>query len=662
MLRATRLGSAPGGTGAAGRMTVLAVVAFALAAPAASAGTGGEAVRFRVLEGTFSQRIDGTGPNQYDICSLGGIATSATQTTTAKIGRQPDDQGGSIQFDASGAGSGQIGASGPGSATASWNGCKDIPPVACHGTESGEGQGSWSISIQTTAGDPDATLTWDVPPAALRGGSGTCLLVSIVAPRPFSFTTRQSIEDLLSGDPVVLRMSGQDSAPGGLGSSIGGSYTLSLTVQAIGVLSIRTTPAAGLAETGGRWPFSFTAAWSDEPCASPPAGSPSPLAYAVIGTDRDRLAALVGSPQEGLAARSGFKPNAFRLGPRANGRRIDRSSRSEGGGSFQTAADALHANNTRTMGPGNGVFYGARIACKKGPRAAYKVAKAAPRVLCRNRVRLSGHAWSGLTSTMQAKLEALYAILDEAQVCYALTSGYRSKEEQQKAYDDWHRVADRRNPADRTDRTLNQLCPNQATAGGPLAGFIQCPTSWDRNGVAQNGPGRPGFSRHEKGEAADLKLAFGALTGRFDPKDAERKRDVRARFAAYVLRVPGLCPSPDRDPGHIELPYSVTRQDAAGHEIVEPPSCHFSDGVQARSAAASRAARRPAPAARDAAATSRRGTSAARRRGTSAASRALALTTGSAGGSSSARGPTPTSTGPRAAAACHGGARRAGSS
>lgn len=575
----------------------LALGVLAATAPPALAGESTQKIRFRLLAGTYSSRLDASGPKQLDICSLGGIATSATVTTKASIGRQPDDQGGFVEFDEAGTGSGQIGAvGGSGSATASWNGCNDVPPKSCRSTASGETLGQWAIIVEIAKGEPDAKLTWLVPPAAIRMGDITCLFPSVVAARTFSFTTREPLETLLSGEPVTLSVSGSDSAPGGFGASIGGTYSVSLTVQALGVLSIRTAPATNTSETGGRWPFSFDAAWKDDICANPPPGSPSPLAYAVIGTDKERLSALLGAPQNGLASNPAFKRNAFRLGSRANGKHITGNSRSEARASFTAAADALHARNKRKMDAGNGLFYGARIACRKSAGGSYKVEKAAPRVLCRNRRSLSGAAWGSLTATMRAKLEALYAVLDTAQVCYALSSGYRSTKKQDDLYDDWHRRADRSNPADRNNRTLNQLCPGGQIGNGPMRGFLQCPTGWDRNGVARNGPARPGSSRHEKGEAADLKLAFGALTGRFDPSDAERKADVRTRFAAYVQRVPGLCPSPSRDPGHIELPYSVTRRDAQGNEVEEPPRCHFSDGVEASSAA--RAARSTASPAR----------------------------------------------------------------
>lgn len=580
--------------GRTARLLAIGLAQAAVLAPPALAGGTGESIRFRVLEGSYGLQAHGTGASQ-GACYDGGVATSASASVNARTGRQ-EEPAGSVTAEPSGALSGSISAaSTSGSGSESWNGCTGaFPPKSCSETATGEGFGSWDVAIKAAADASDAELEWTTPALALRVGSATCVLPPIVQTRPILLHSRVPLEQLLSGDPVTLSVAGGDTQNGGgPGATLGATFSLSLKVQAIGVLSIRTAAATNFVETGGRWPFSFDADWSDEICASPPPGSPSPLAYAVIGTDRARLRALLGAPQEGLARNAAFGPNAFRLGARSNGKRINARSRSEAGASFEAAANALHVRGGRSMAAGNGVFYGGRIACRRAARSPYKVAKSAPRVLCRNRRQLPGKAWSGLTEIMRAKLEALYAALDSDQVCYGLSSGYRSKEDQQKAYDDWHRRADRSNPADRDNRTLNQLCPGGEVGNGPMRGFLQCPTGWDRNGVAQNGPGRPGFSRHEKGEAADLKLAFGALTGRFDPTDGERRADVRARFAAYVLRVPGLCPSPARDPGHIELPYSVTQRDASGREVVEPPRCHFSDGAEASSAAWARRAARP---------------------------------------------------------------------
>lgn len=613
-MRYAKTGPRPGGRfGRTARLLAIALVPAAVLAPPALAGGTGESIRFRVLEGSYGLQAHGTGASQ-GACYDGGVATSASASVNARTGRQ-EEPAGSVTVEPSGALSGSISAaSTSGSGSESWNGCTGaFPPKSCSETATGEGFGSWDVAIKAAADASDAELEWATPPLALRVGSATCVLPPIVQTRPILLHSRIPLEQLLSGDPVTLSVAGGDTQNGGgPGATIGAAYSLSLKVQAIGVLSVSTSAARDVVEAGGRWPFSFDAAWSDETCASPPPGSPAPLAYAVIGADRARLRALLGAPQEGLARNAAFGPNAFRLGTRHNGRRISARSRSDGGASFEAAANALHVRGGRSMPAGNGVFYGGRIACRRSARARYKVARSAPRVLCRNRRRLSGTAWGGLTATMRARLEALYAALDSDQVCYALSSGYRSEKDQQKAYDEWHRRADRSNPADRGNRTLNQLCPGGEIGNGPMRGFLQCPSGWDRNGVAQNGPARPGSSRHEKGEAADLKLAFGALTGRFDPTDGERRADVRARFAAYVLRVPGLCPSPARDPGHIELPYSVPGRDARGNVVMDPPRCHFSDGAQASSAAWTHRAARPS----------------ARRRTGITAARALALAAG----------------------------------
>jgi hypothetical protein len=105
----------------------------------------------------------------------------------------------------------------------------------------------------------------------------------------------------------------------------------------------------------------------------------------------------------------------------------------------------------------------------------------------------------------------------------------------------------------------------------------------------------PGTSRHNVGEAADLKLAFGALTGKFDPDAVRRKADVARYFNGYALRVAGLCGSPPGDLGHVELPYSpgVTPDPLTGDLIELPPRCNFGPGPgTARRGATARATRK----------------------------------------------------------------------
>ena len=99
-------------------------------------------------------------------------------------------------------------------------------------------------------------------------------------------------------------------------------------------------------------------------------------------------------------------------------------------------------------------------------------------------------------------------MLDDANVCYALTSGKRSAADQQELRDDWHDIADK--PAGDT-RSQADIC----AALTPR--FIQFPTDWTAAGVAKGGPAGAGNSRHNVGEAVDLRLSFGAVTGNFDP-------------------------------------------------------------------------------------------------------------------------------------------------
>lgn len=576
------------------KLAIILTSLLLLPAATAAAETAPFNGTYQVLSARLSEQLRSTAPG---VDPSSRPTTSGTNTFSATIDQQPVEEGNRVET-VEGVSRGTLGAAGMGSVSAVVHGCDitQIPPVPCTEASSGEVGAGFSLQLEARTGEYSVKVSFNPPWLAfLSFGSPAC---QALLRAPLGGTqqdvARVPVDTFVSDDPQTFRLAGQQTSNPGSGFSGGADYSLEITILRVGGnLSIRTTPATNVDADGGRWPFQFDAAWSDDPCVTPPANSPAPLAYALIGTDRARLDALLRAPQEGLAGQAGFAPNAFRLGNRANGKRITTAARSERRTTFKASADALHVRNDRLLGPGNGVFYGARIACKAG-RPRHEVKRAEPRVLCHNRPTLPGRAYAGLSGVMKAKLTELYGLLRAGDVCFSLSSGFRSLEEQKELHDDWHEKADRSDPADRTKETLDKLCPNGATRGGPLSSYLQCPTGWDGNGRARNGPARPGESRHNVGEAADLKLAFGASTGEFDPSGATRRADVRRYFNAYAEKVAGLCPSPPGDPGHVELPYALTKVDpVTGQEVeTDPPRCRFS-GAPSRAAAQTTARPRP---------------------------------------------------------------------
>ena len=157
----------------------------------------------------------------------------------------------------------------------------------------------------------------------------------------------------------------------------------------------------------------------------------------------------------------------------------------------------------------------------------------------------TGNGYADLTDVMKAHLNGLYSILDEQHACYHFNIGYRSEAVQKGLYDSWHEIADGHKSEDPTE-----LCDKLKDAG-----FAQCPTGWRADGTARGGPAKPGTSRHEVGEAADIRVTW---------PPTYQKNLTKFRAAAHEA---GLCGPPASDPVHVELPYRKIGQTTA--------TCHF---------------------------------------------------------------------------------------
>ena len=321
------------------------------------------------------------------------------------------------------------------------------------------------------------------------------------------------------------------------------------------------------------WNFTIATDWDDIGCVDPPEGSPNPGAFvsiapSVLDMDQTGLGSFLSMSEADFTASS--VPKSFRLALGA--KTITRESRNSTNQTLLTAAGKM-LTNEGDFRPGNGLYYGGRLSCRVN-KVGLNLVSTAPHVLCRNQKEGSGY--SDLKQTMKDKLSELYTVLDNANVCYALTSGKRSAADQQELRDDWHDIADK--PAGDT-RSQADIC----AALTPR--FIQCPTDWTAAGVAKGGPAGAGNSRHNVGEAVDLRLSFGAVTGNFDPTPSQRKDDIRSHFKGLVNEVDDLCESPSSDPGHIELPYKTDGE--------AEPSCHFVDAARAFAKKKRRARRLP---------------------------------------------------------------------
>ncbi len=155
----------------------------------------------------------------------------------------------------------------------------------------------------------------------------------------------------------------------------------------------------------------------------------------------------------------------------------------------------------------------------------------------------TGKGCDKLSGTMKGRLTRLYSILDGENACYRFVVGFRDETVQKDLYDRWHQIAD-------GHKGQKNLC-NALKA----AGFAQCPSGWNSNGTARGGPAKPGTSRHERAEAADIKVKFPPA---YDPNTA--------KFRAAAHRA-GLCGPPTSDPVHVEMPYKTKGQKEA--------TCHF---------------------------------------------------------------------------------------
>ena len=155
----------------------------------------------------------------------------------------------------------------------------------------------------------------------------------------------------------------------------------------------------------------------------------------------------------------------------------------------------------------------------------------------------TGKGYNQLSDTMKGRLARLYSILDGENACYRFVVGFRDETIQKDLYDRWHQIAD-------GHKGQKNLC-----SALKAAGFAQCPAGWNSDGTARGGPAKPGKSRHERAEAADIKVKFPPA---FQPNTA------KFRTAAHRA---GLCGPPASDPVHVEMPYKTKGQKTA--------TCHF---------------------------------------------------------------------------------------
>ena len=155
----------------------------------------------------------------------------------------------------------------------------------------------------------------------------------------------------------------------------------------------------------------------------------------------------------------------------------------------------------------------------------------------------TGPGYAQLSADMKARLGTLYRILDAEHACYHFTVGFRNETTQKDLYDRWHQIAD-------SHQNDPKVCQRLKSAG-----FKQCPNGWNATGVAQGGPAKPGSSRHERAQAADITVTF--------PPTYE-ENVLNYRIASHRA---GLCGPPVKDAVHVELPYAVGKQ--------KTPTCHF---------------------------------------------------------------------------------------
>jgi hypothetical protein len=155
----------------------------------------------------------------------------------------------------------------------------------------------------------------------------------------------------------------------------------------------------------------------------------------------------------------------------------------------------------------------------------------------------TGPGYAGLSATMKAALGKLYAKLKSEKGCWHFTIGARSYTKQKDLYDRWHKLADHQQHNPDVCHDLN------------AAHLAQCPEGYTPGGIAKGGPAKPGTSRHESHEAADITVVF--------------KPDLKENLGRYqaAASAAGLCGPPKSDPVHVELPHATKRDKAA--------RCHF---------------------------------------------------------------------------------------
>jgi hypothetical protein len=163
-------------------------------------------------------------------------------------------------------------------------------------------------------------------------------------------------------------------------------------------------------------------------------------------------------------------------------------------------------------------------------------------VVCNSTVSSTKFASAG--PELQGKLAGLFAKFDQEGACYILSNTFRNRSEQQDLYDRWHQIADHNVNDPGTCAALH------------AAGFKQCPAGQTSSGVAKGGPAKPGSSRHEVHEAADITVVW--------PQNGYKEDLSRFRSASHSV---GLCGPPAGDPVHVELPYQVKGAKKA--------TCHF---------------------------------------------------------------------------------------
>jgi len=357
---------------------------------------------------------------------------------------------------------------------------------------------------------------------------------------------------LFSGAPMDLVLSGSmHFTQSNIGNpvDITVTYTIRMTVQALGGdLKINVGEATNEDQGGpsGTWNPSFPVSWQDKPCTDPPADTNDPRAYVVAGANKGALTSLLGTAEESLSSAPGFSGTNVKLTKSI-------SAITAATPKWQPAMAT--ATKPKGIGVGRGVFYGARIACKKPDSGGkFAVAKSEVLPLCHDRSSLDGESWTGLKPEMRDALDRLWKILRPLHACYSPSSGFRSQATQDGLRKHWHDIADHPQGDRRTDAQIHTALQSAGFAQDP-AGYQAPDTSGER--VAKGGPAL--FSMHSSGVAADVHVEF-SDTGVFEQSLAK----LQAAAAAA-----GLCGPPASDVVHVELPFVGHRDHVTGFTIVD---------------------------------------------------------------------------------------------